>query len=78
MFNTRIFSLCILPDENSVDIIIWGLEALNRRARTNVGEQVESSSKGQVQRDVTFANYRNNATCSTHFPKSPQGDTYLE
>ena len=42
MLNTRVLSLGVLTDEDSVDVVVRGLEALDGDARTDVGEEVES------------------------------------
>ena len=56
MFDTGVFSLCVLPDKDSVHIIVRRLEALDGHARPNVGEEIESATKGKVQRYVTLTN----------------------
>ena len=55
MLNTGVLALRVLPNENSVDVLVRGLEALDRSARTNVGEEVESPPERQVQRNMTLA-----------------------
>lgn len=44
MLNTRILSLRVLTDKDSVHVVIGGLEALDRRARPDVGKEVECSA----------------------------------
>lgn len=56
VLNSRVFSLSVLANEDGVDAIVGSLEAGNRAARTDVGKQVESSTKSQVERDVSLAN----------------------
>lgn len=56
VLNTGVFTLGVLTDENSVDVVVGGLVAGNGAARTQVGEQVESTAESQVQGDVTLAN----------------------
>lgn len=56
VLNTGVFTLGVLTDENGVDVVVWGLVASNGAARTQIGEQVESTAESQVQRDVTLAN----------------------
>jgi len=58
VLNARVFTLGVLTDENSVDVVVGGLVASNGLAGTQVGEQVESTAESQVQRDVTLANGR--------------------
>lgn len=57
MLNSRILPLCVLTDEDSIDIIIRGFESLNRQARSDIREQIECSSKGQIQWYVALSNY---------------------
>jgi hypothetical protein len=57
VLNARVLSLRVLPNEDSVDVVIRSFEALDRSARTDVGEKVKGSAKGQVQGDVALANY---------------------
>lgn len=55
VLDTRILSLGVLTNEHRVDIIIRRLEALDGDARSNIGEQVEGSAEGQVERDMSLA-----------------------
>ena len=57
MLNTRILARRVLPNENSVDVLIWSLEPFDRNARTDVCEEVEGPTEGQVQGDVALANW---------------------
>lgn len=56
VLNTRVLALRVLTDQHRVHVVVGGLVACNRPARTHVGEQVESPAQRQVQRDVTLAN----------------------
>ena len=56
VLDTGVFTLGVLTDENGVDVVVGGLVASNRAARTQIGEQVESTAESQVQGDVTLAN----------------------
>ena len=56
VLDARVFTLGVLTDEDSVDTIVGGLVALDRLARTDVGEEVEGTTESQVERDVTLAN----------------------
>jgi hypothetical protein len=58
MLNTRVLALGVLADENGVDVIIGSLVSLDRDARTDVGEQVECTTEGEVQGHVALANCR--------------------
>lgn len=55
VLNTGVFTLSVLTDENSVDIVVWGLVASDGDARTQVGEKVECTAESQVERDVALA-----------------------
>lgn len=56
MLNSRVFSLSVLSDQDNVNIVVWSLVAGNRSARAEVSKKVESSSEGQVKRDMSLAN----------------------
>ena len=58
VFNTGVLSLSVLANENGVDVIIRGLESFDRGTGANIGEKLEGAAKCQVQRDVSFANYK--------------------
>lgn len=55
VLNTRVFTLGIFSNQNTVDVLVWSLEAFNRLAWSNVGVETECPSQGQVERDVTFS-----------------------
>ena len=55
MFNTRVFTLGILTDQNGVDVVVGGLEALDGHTGTDVREEVESAAEGKVKGDVALA-----------------------
>ena len=48
MLDTRVLSLCVLTDENSVDVVVRRLESLDGNARPYVGEKVERPPQRQV------------------------------
>lgn len=48
VFNARVFTLRVFTDENSVNIVVRCLEALDRDARTNVGKKIKRPAKCQV------------------------------
>jgi hypothetical protein len=56
VLNTGVFTLGVLTDQDSVDIIVGGLVTGDGAAGTDVGEQVESTAQSQVQGDVTLTN----------------------
>lgn len=55
VLNARVFTLGVLTDEDGVDVVVGGLEAGNRAARTQVGKEVEGTAERQVERDVALA-----------------------
>ena len=55
MFNTRVFTLGILTDQNGVDVVVGGLEALDGDTRPDVGKEVEGPTESQVQGNVALA-----------------------
>jgi hypothetical protein len=56
VLNTRVFTLGVLADQDSVDTVVWGLVASDGSAGTQVGKEVEGSSECKVKGDVTLAN----------------------
>lgn len=55
MLNTRVLSLGVLTDKNSVDVVIGRLVPFYRNTWSDVGEQREGSTEGEVEGDVTLA-----------------------
>ena len=55
MLNTRVLALGVLTDEDGVNVVIWGFVAGNGFARADVGEKVEGTAEGKVERDMAFA-----------------------
>lgn len=55
VLNAGVLALGVLADQDGVDVIVGGLVSSNRAAGTEVGEEVESATKGQVERDVALA-----------------------
>jgi len=56
VLNARVLALCVLADQNSVDIVVGGLATGNGPAGTEVGKKVEGTAKGEVKRNVALAN----------------------
>ena len=56
MFDARVFTLCVLTDQDRVDIIVGCLVASNGLARTHVSKKVEGTAQRQVERNVALAN----------------------
>lgn len=56
VLDTRVFTLGVLTNKNGVDVVIRGLIADDGSAGTKVGEEVEGSAEGKVERNVTLAN----------------------
>lgn len=55
VLNARVLALSVLTDQDSVHIVVGCLEALNATARAHVGEEVESTTKSQIEGDVALA-----------------------
>jgi hypothetical protein len=59
VLDTRVLSLSILSDNDRVDVVVRSLEPNDGAARPDVGKERESSSEGQVERDVSLSDYAN-------------------
>lgn len=55
MFNPAVFSLCVFTDEDCVDVVVGGFEALDGATGTDVGEEGEGAAEGEVKGNVAFA-----------------------
>ena len=55
MLNARVLALGVLADQDGIDIVVGGLEAGDGAARTQVGEEVEGTAQGEVERDMALA-----------------------
>lgn len=49
VLNAGVFTLGVLTDQHSVDVVIWGLVSSNRAAWSQVGKEVECTTESQVQ-----------------------------
>jgi hypothetical protein len=58
VLNARVLALGVLTDQDSIDVIVGGLVAGNRTARSQIGEEVECASESEVERYVALANGR--------------------
>lgn len=56
VLNARVFTLGVLSDEDSIDVVVGSLVASDRAAGAQVSEEVECSAEGKVKRDVALAN----------------------
>lgn len=56
MLDTRVLALGVLADQDGVDVIVRCLEAGDRAAGPQVGEEVECAAESKVERDVALAN----------------------
>jgi len=72
VLNTRVLSLSVLTDEDSVDVVVSSLVSLDGNTRSDVGEKGECSSKCQVERDVTLSD------CDVSAAHPDFGQTYWE
>lgn len=58
VLDTRVFSFGVFTDQNSVDVVIGGLETLDGAARADVGKKGEGAAQGKVERNVALADCR--------------------
>jgi len=58
VLDARVFAFRVLADQRDVDVVVGRLVAGDGLAGTEVGEEVEGSAEGQVERDVAFADGR--------------------
>jgi hypothetical protein len=56
VLDAGVFTLGVLSDQDGVDAIVGGLEARDGAAGSQVGEEVEGSSEGEVEGDMALAN----------------------
>jgi hypothetical protein len=57
VLNTRVLSLGVLTDQDSVDIVVSGLVSLDGDTWADVGKERECSAEGEVHRDVTLSDW---------------------
>jgi hypothetical protein len=57
VFDTTVLSLGVLSNEDGVDVVIRGLVAGDGNAWSDVSEQRECTTKGQVKGDVSLADW---------------------
>lgn len=55
MLNSRIFSLSVFSNEDSLDIVIWSLVASDRPSRSDVCEKIKGTAKSKVEGNMAFA-----------------------
>lgn len=55
VLDAGVLALGVLADQDGVDVVVGGLEALDGPAGTDVGEEVEGTAERQVERDVALA-----------------------
>ena len=58
MFNARVLALGVLADQDRVNVVVGCLEAGDGAARPQVGKEVKRPTKGEIERDMAFANWR--------------------
>lgn len=58
VLDARVLALGVLTDQNSVDVVVRGLEADDAPAGAHVGEEVEGTAESKVERDVALSNRR--------------------
>jgi len=54
VFEASIFTLGVLTDGNKVDVVVLGLDTLDRNGRADVGVETESLTEGQIEGAVTW------------------------
>lgn len=77
VLDTRVLTLRVLTDEDSVDAVVGGLVTKDRLARTDVSEKIESSSKGQVEGNVTFTDRSSKRALESDEVLADRGDSGL-
>ena len=55
MFDPTVFSFGVFADKDGVNIVIRGFVAGDRHAGTDVGEEIERTAKGEVERNMAFS-----------------------
>lgn len=55
VLNSGIFTLGVLTDKDGVDVVVRGLEAGNRAAGADVGEEVEGTAESKVKGNVALS-----------------------
>ena len=55
MFQTRIFSFCVLPDGHQIHVFVGSVDALDGLAGSDIGEEVQSFPEGDVERSESLA-----------------------
>ena len=55
MFNTRVLSFGILTNEDSINVVVGSLEALDRDTWSDVGKEIECSTESQVEGNVSLS-----------------------
>ena len=48
MFDSTVLALCVLADENGVDVCVRGLVACNGTTGTDIGEEGKGTAESQV------------------------------
>lgn len=66
VLNTRVLTLGVLSDQHGVNIVVRGLVTDNGLTWSDVGEQVEGSSQGQVHGGVTLTDWSSQRTLQGH------------
>lgn len=54
MLDAAVFSLGVFSDEDRIYVVVGRLVAGDRFARTDIGEEVEGSSKCKIERNMTL------------------------
>jgi hypothetical protein len=76
VLDAGVFTLGVLTDQHGIDIVVGSLEARDRPARTQVGEEVEGAAKGKVQGDVSLSDRRLEMGLAMRFATGAGTTTY--
>lgn len=77
MLNTGIFTFSVFTNEDSINILVRGLVTFDRATRTNVGIQVEGTTEGQVERNVTLTNGSSKRTLESNGTLTDTGNSFI-
>lgn len=77
VLNTRVFTFSVFTNEDGINVLIRGLVALDRATRTDIGIQVEGTTEGQVERNVTLTNGSGKRTLESNGTLADTGNSLI-
>lgn len=77
VLNTGIFTFSVFTNEDSINILVRGLVTFDGATRTNVGIQVEGTTEGQVERNVTLTNGSSKRTLESNGTLTDTGNSFI-